>query len=145
MDVKKAKEHLVAAGIEIYRTRSNEIHVAERVRVHIMDSGVRVKFGDELRVGFTARLQRSDFPEESSESELFARIRGVIGPQAQARGYTETWCGTTHVADPQDPEKILDVWHEVSWTRPANDAEDMIREIRWALTLERYVPPPAHP
>lgn len=143
MDLKKAKELLVAAGIEIYRTRAHEIHVAERVRVHIMDSGVRVKLGDGLRVGFTARLQRSDFPDEASEHELFARIRDVIGPLALSRGYIETWSGTTHVADPQDPDKILDVWHEVSWTRPADDADDMIQEIRWALSLERYVPPPS--
>lgn len=141
MDVKKVKERLVAAGIEVYRTRPAEIHVAERVRLHIMDSGVRLQLGEELRVSFTARSQRSDFPENASEPELFARIRECIGPGASERGYVETWSGTTPVADPQDAEKILDVYHEVTWTKPAGDEDSAIDEVRWALTLERYVPP----
>jgi hypothetical protein len=143
MDVKKVKERLVAAGIEVYRTRQAEIHVAERVRLHIMDSGVRLQIGEELRVSFTARSQRSDFPEDASEPELFARIRSTIGPGAAERGYEETWFGTTPVADPQDDAKILDVYHEVTWSKPASDEDSAIDEIRWALGLERYVPPEA--
>ena len=141
MDVKKVKEQLVAAGIEVYRTRPTEIHVAERVRLHIMDSGVRVLLGDGMRVSFTARSQRSDFPEGASEDELFARVREVIGPGAKERGYDETWSGTTRVHDPIDAAKVLDVWHEVTWTKPAGDTESAIDEVRWALGLERYVPP----
>ncbi|MDQ3034132.1 MAG: hypothetical protein M3Y87_17105 [Myxococcota bacterium] len=145
MDVKKVKEQLVAAGIEVYRTRPAEIHVAERVRLHIMDSGVRVQLGEELRVSFTARSQRSDFPDEASETELFARIRSTIGPGAVERGYVETWSGTTPVTDPVDAEKILDVYHEVTWTKPADGADSAIAEVQWALGLERYVPPASVP
>jgi hypothetical protein len=92
-------------------------------------------------VSFTARSQRSDFPEDATEVALFARIRECIGPGAVERGYAETWSGTTQVPDPQDAEKILDVWHEVTWTKPAGDGDAVVDEVRWALTLERYVPP----
>lgn len=141
MDVKKVKEQLASAGIEIYRTRPTEIHVAERIRLHIMDSGVRVQLQDGIRVTFTARSQRSDFPNGMSEGELFARVRDAIGPGAQERGYAETWSGVTEVKDPVDGTKVLDVWHEVTWSKPAPDADAVIDEVRWALGLERYVPP----
>lgn len=141
MDVKKVKEQLASAGIEIYRTRPTEIHVAERIRLHIMDSGVRVQLQDGLTVSFTARSQRSDFPDGASEAELFARVRATIGPGAAERGYAETWSGTTKVHDPVDESKVLDVWHEVTWAKPAGDTDAAIDEVRWALGLERYVPP----
>lgn len=143
MDVKKVKERLVGAGIEVYRTRRDEIHVAERVRLHIMDSGIRVQVGEELRISFTARSQRSDFPEGSSDTELFERVRETIGPTAAQRGYEESWSGTTEVTDPIDETRVLDVWHEVTWTKPAADEASAIDEVRWVLALERYVPPKA--
>ena len=141
MDVKKVKAQLASAGLEIYRTRPSEIHVAERIRLHIMDSGVRVQLEGGLRVCFTARSQRSDFPNGATEDELFARVREVIGPGAAERGYAETWSGTTKVLDPIDEAKVLDVWHEVTWTKPTTDTDAAIDEIRWVLGLERYVPP----
>lgn len=140
MDVKKLKEQLVGAGIEVYRTRPSEIHIAERVRLHIMDSGIRVAVGDELRITFTARTQRSDFPESSSADELFARVRGTIGQSALARGYVETWSGTTPVKDPIDDQRVLDVWHEVTYAKSTQDPDLAVDEVRWVLALERYVP-----
>ncbi|MBW1906830.1 MAG: hypothetical protein JRJ24_16290, partial [Deltaproteobacteria bacterium] len=46
--------------MEIYRTDDRELQIAERVRLHIMDSGVRVVLNSGLLVQFTARTQRSD-------------------------------------------------------------------------------------
>jgi len=138
MDVKKLKETLVGAGIEVYRTRTSEIHVAERVRYHLMDSGIRVKVAEDLEISFTARSQRSDFPEADA-ADLFTRVRQSIGPGASERGYTETWSGTTPVRDPVDGVRVLDVWHEVTWSKAAKDPESAVDEIRWALGLERYV------
>jgi hypothetical protein len=139
MDVKKLKEQLVGAGIEVYRTRPTEIHVAERVRLHIMDSGIRVAVGDELRVTFTARTQRSDFPIDASEAELFARVRDTIGQTAKEHGYEETWSGTTAVKDPVDEQRVLDVWHEVTYGKTAVDPEVAVQEVRWLLALDRFV------
>jgi hypothetical protein len=137
----KVKETLVGAGIEIYRTRPNEIHVAERVRYHIMDSGIRVLVGEALQVQFTARSQRSDFPEGVSAEAAFERVRRAVGQDALARGYIETWSGTTLVRDPMDENRVLDVWHEVTYTKTMQDPAEAIDEVRWALSIERFVPP----
>src|SRR5690606_36503566 len=88
-DLKQVKEELVKAGVEIYRTRPPaEIQVAERVRLHIMDSGVRVRVDPDLTVVFTARTQRSDFPSVAPD-ELFAKVRERVGQLAVERGYEE--------------------------------------------------------
>lgn len=141
MDVKNLKEQLVGAGIEVYRTRPSEIHVAERVRLHIMDSGIRLLLGDELKISFTARSQRSDFPADASPDDIFAQVRATIGPEAMARGYAETWSATTPVNDPIDEKKILDVWHEVTYTKATDGSDAALEEVRWALGIERYVAP----
>lgn len=152
-DVKQLKADLTAAGIEIYRSKKTEIQVAERVRLHIMDSGVRVQLlgtgageespgssptGERLRVVFTARCQRSDFPDAADDA-LFAKVRAAIGPDASARGFTEFSAGTIEVKDPMDAARVLDVWHEVTYQKEADDANTALDEIRWALGVERYV------
>jgi hypothetical protein len=141
MDVKKVKEELVGAGIEVYRTRATEVCVAERVRFHIMDSGIRVVVDGALKVSFTARSQRSDFPPETSDDDLFARVRGLIGESAVERGYAESWAGTTPVKDPLDDARVLDVYHEVTYTKRADSPAEAVDEVRWALSQERYVAP----
>lgn len=152
-DVKQLKADLTAAGIEIYRTKKTEIHIAERIRLHIMDSGVRLMLldtaageespvssptGERLRVVFTARSQRSDFPDAGDEA-LFAKVRAAVGPSASERGFAELTAGTIEVKDPMDAARILDVWHEVTYQKDADDANAALDEIRWALAVERYV------
>jgi len=137
-DLQAVKQALVAAGVEIYRTRPEEIQITERVRLHIMDSGVRISITDAPAVVFTARSQRSDFPHEAPD-ELFAKVRGAVGQAATARGYEEKSSGTTEVTDPIDALKILDVWHEVTFTKPVGSIEDAVDEVLWALAQEKYV------
>ena len=143
-ELQAVKQALVAAGVEIYRTRPDELQIAERIRLHIMDSGVRVAFRvdgealDESTVVFTARAQRSDFPNESPE-QLFAKVRGAIGSAAAARGYAEVGSGSTEVKDPVDANKVLDVWHEVTFARAVDSIEAAVDEVRWALSQEKYI------
>jgi hypothetical protein len=149
LDAKQLKETLVHAGLEVYRSRSAEIHVAERVRSHIMDSGVRLCIGEggipegiegALEVRFAARTQRSDYPEVP-EDELFERVRSTVGQPALARGFAEVTAGTVEVKDPVDPARTLDFWHEVTYAKPVADVSAAIDEIRWALGVDRYVMP----
>ena len=92
-EIKKA---LVAAGFELYRTRGDEVHVADRVRDNlIMDSGVSVRAKGSLSVRFVARAQRSDFPSDGPAS-LFEKARG-LGVIAEARGYAETGSATSSI------------------------------------------------
>ncbi len=152
-DVKQLKAELSSAGIEIYRTKKTEIQIAERVRLHIMDSGVRLQVldtdagadnpasspsGERLRVVFTARSQRSDFPDVAVET-LFEKVRAAVGPPASARGFAEQSAGTIEVKDPMDAARVLDVWHEITYQKDTEDTNAALDEIRWALGVERYI------
>jgi len=137
-DVERVKQALEAAGLEIYRALDMEIQVAERVRLHIMDSGVRVRITPTATIQFTARSQRSDFPNADPDA-LFAKVRGSVGSFAEPRGYVEARASTVEVKDPVDDNRILDVWHEVTYEKPAPDLQDLVDEVRWALAVEKYV------
>ncbi len=137
-DLQQVKKQLIDAGLEVYRTKPNELEIAERVRLHIMDSGVRVR--DDLTVVFTARSQRSDFPSVDAE-HLFDKVRNVVGRDALGRGYAEEASQTVDVTDPMDDAKILDVWHEVVYAKSADAVDAVVEEVRWALGIDRYVGP----
>ncbi len=137
-DLNTVQTALHQAGVEVYRTEAEEIHIAERVRFHIMDSGVRVHVADHARISFTARTQRSDFPHEMAE-QLFERVRDMVGQSAGARGYQEADAKTIKVLDPVDESRVLDVWHEVTYAKDAAELPEIIDEIRWALSLDKYV------
>ncbi len=131
---------LADAGVEIYRSEEQELRIAERVRLHIMDSGVRVVLNGGLAVQFTARTQRSDAPSAHSD-DLFRRVREEIGEQAGSRGYEESGAEIVEVKDPVDEARVLDVWHEVTYRKPLAALDDAVVEVRWALDLEKYVRP----
>ncbi|HSN84010.1 MAG TPA: hypothetical protein VLS88_15620 [Polyangiales bacterium] len=136
-DLQKA---LGRAGVEIYRAHDQELQIAERIRLHIMDSGVRVMISDGLAVQFTARTQRSDAPSAHPE-ELFRRVREEVGQQASDRGYHESSAEVVEVKDPVDDARVLDVWHEVTYRKALAHLDEAVAEVRWALDLEKYVRP----
>ena len=140
LTIQDIQQALADAGVEIYRTEDRELQIAERVRLHIMDSGVRVVWNRALVVQFTARTQRSDAPSAHSE-ELFRRVREEIGEQAGSRGYEESHAEIVEVKDPVDQARVLDVWHEVTYCKPLAAVGDAVDEVRWALDLEKYVTP----
>ncbi len=124
-------------GIEIYQTHSEELEIAERVRLHMMDSGVRVKVSETLTVRFSARSQRSDFPSGSAEA-LFERVHEAVGVPASARGFSESERRIVEVKNPVDETKVLDVWHELVFEKTCTP-DELVSEVRWALDLEKYV------
>jgi hypothetical protein len=138
LDLQRVKQALQDADLEIYRTQGDTIHLAERVRLHIMDSGVRVHVDEGAIVQFTARSQRSDFPQSPPE-ELFEKVRESIGKPAVQRGYEERDAGTVEVKDPVDDSKVLDVWHEVTYGKRTHQLDETVEEVRWALQVEKYV------
>jgi hypothetical protein len=140
LTIQDIQQALADAGVEIYRTDDRELQIAERVRLHIMDSGVRVVWNRALVVQFTARTQRSDAPSAHSD-ELFRRVREEIGEQAGSRGYEESHAEIVEVKDPVDEARVLDVWHEVTYCKPLAAVGDAVAEVRWALDLEKYVTP----
>ena len=140
LSIQSIEQALAEAGVEIYRTDDHELQIAERIRLHLMDSGVRVVVRDGLEVQFTARSQRSDAPSAQPE-ELFRRVREEVGGQAGDRGYREASAEVVEVPDPVDGARILDVWHEVTYRKPLEQVDEAVDEVRWALDLEKYVQP----
>jgi hypothetical protein len=142
--LERLKQAMVEAGLEIYRFSGSEIRVAERVRVHLMDSGVAVAIhsgaaaGDQPRVAVTVRSQRSDFPSTSADT-LFAKVREAVLPAARARGFEEAGAAARDITDPVDASHVLDVWHELTFTKPIDGIPGMIEDVRWALSVPKCV------
>ena len=140
LTIQRIQQALASAGVEIYRTDEHGLQIAERIRLHIMDSGVRVVVQDGLAVQFTARTQRSDAPSAQPD-ELFRRVREEIGERAGSRGYQESHAEVVEVRDPCDEARVLDVGHEVTYRKALQRPDDAVNEVRWALNLEKYVRP----
>lgn len=137
LDIQKIRGLVEEAGLEVYQAHADEIEIAERIRLHIMDSGVRVKVSDGLVIRFSARCQRSDFPGESPDA-LFERVHQAVGIPVRTRGYKEAERRVIEVKDPSDDDRMLDVWHEIVFEMPCEDPA-LIEELRWVLELEKYV------
>jgi hypothetical protein len=138
--LKQLSRVLVAEGVEIFAERENELQIAERVRMHLMDSGVRVRVRDaRVEVEFTATATRSEHPSANS-TELFERLRVAIGANAIARGYRELGAATTDARDPQDAARVLDVFYEIGYALTLDDSSRLADEVRWALSLDKALP-----
>ena len=136
------KKALREAGLEIYRTRGEVVHLAERVRENLlMDAQIFIHAGDPptTKVSFVVRAQRSDFPNDS-ETHLFVRARELARAAAE-RGYREVEAVVRKVYDPGDGQRTLDTWCEVQFEKAVLDLEGAIVEARFALTIEKAAPP----
>ena len=130
------KKALVEAGFEVFRTRGEEIVLAERPRENlIMDSGVRLRLGESYEVRIVLRAQKADFPNED-ELHLFDRVRKLAEP-ALSDGFAEVSTAVTRVADPGDAERTLDTFYEITYSKQAGALDDALTELRFALGLEK--------
>jgi hypothetical protein len=131
-DIKRA---LREAGVEIYRTRDEVVHVADRVRENlIMDAHIRVR-AEQPAVLFYVRAEQTDFPGEADDA-LFDRARRC-GDAAIERGFHEARAFVTEVPDPGNPERTLDRWFQVQFEKPVEDIASAVAEVRFALEIEK--------
>ena len=134
----RVKRALVEAGFEVFRTRAEEIVLAERPRENlIMDSGVRLRLTSSLEVRVVLRAQKADFPNEE-EARLFERVRSLAG-NAVAAGFAEVGTSITPVPDPGDAGRTLDTFYEITYAKPAAALSDALVELKFALGLEKRV------
>lgn len=130
------KRALVDAGFEVFRTRGDEIVLAERPRENlIMDSGVRLFARQPLEVHVVLRAQKADFPNED-DAHLFARVRALAVP-VLSRGFAETGTSQTRVQDPGDADRTLDVFYEITFSTSAAGLEDAIETLKFAMAVEK--------
>ena len=133
------KKVLVDAGFEVFRSRGEEIILAERPRENlIMDSGVRLRVGQAghaLEVRVVLRAQKADFPNED-ESRLFERVRRLAAPALSA-GFTEAGTAVTPIMDPSNPGRTLDTFYEITYLKRARALEEAVAELKFALSLEK--------
>jgi len=132
----RIKKALIDAGFEVFRSRGEEIVLAERPRENlIMDSGVRLRLTDPLEVRIVLRVQKADFPNEDDQ-HLFERVRQLAAP-ALTDGFAEISTAATKVNDPGDAERTLDTFYEITYGKPAPALGDAIEVLRFALGLEK--------
>jgi hypothetical protein len=130
------KRALVDAGFEVFRTRGDEIVLAERPRENlIMDSGVRLVAREPLEVHVVLRAQKADFPNED-DARLFGRVR-ALATTILSRGFAEKGTAQTRVEDPGDPTRILDVFYEITFSKTAAALDDALDTLKFALALEK--------
>lgn len=130
------KKILLEAGFEVFRTRGDEIALAERPRENlIMDSGVRLKVGDPFQVRLVLRAQKADYPNED-EKHLFERVRS-IAVLALADGFAEVSSTVSPVNDPGDAERTLDIFYEILYAKDAPTVESAVESLKFAMSLEK--------
>jgi hypothetical protein len=130
------KRALIDAGFEIFRTRNEEIVLAERPRENlIMDSGVRLRCASSLEVRVVLRAQKADFPNDD-EARLFERVRSLASGAVDA-GFVEVGTAVTRVSDPGDAERTLDTFYEITYAKPASALDEAVSELKFALGLEK--------
>ncbi len=142
MEMNELQRLLEDAGVEIYQVKEGELEIAERVRYHMMDSGLRIRMDEQLALIFSVRSQQSDRPSASSET-LFSAVRDKVSADTTARGYQEVASERVEAKDPMDASRVLDVWHEITFAKTFPKSNDsvpsLIEDVRWALSIEKYV------
>jgi hypothetical protein len=133
-----ARAAIVENGIEVFRVKDETIQLAERVRSHLMDASVAVRFGARPCIQFIVRAQNSDFPGTNAE-EMFTKVRHSTATPAQAHGFDESDSRCRPVHDPVDDSRVLDVWYELTFSKETQDLTQLLDDLRWALTVAKCV------
>lgn len=133
LNPQELKKLLLSQGLEVYRTLSDRVVLADRVRDNlIMDSGVSALTQDgALGVRVVFRAQACDFQGESPEG-LFGHARRMA-QVAQAHGFSEANSTVVPIHDPGDRSRLLDTWYEVAYERPVSDQSELLSELQQAL------------
>ena len=140
------KRLLRSEGFEIYRTLDGRVLLAERIRDNlIMDSGVAAgplpagpgtdPTATVLGVFVAIRAQLGHFPGAGPEAVL--SHAWDLARAFQERGYEAGEPSSADIRDPSHPDRILDKIFEIPLARELVDADELLGELRMALSLPR--------
>jgi hypothetical protein len=155
VDTAELKRRLKSEGFEIYRTLDGRVLLAERVRDNlIMDSGVAagavptsaesveaalgatgLSASPALCVYVTIRAQLSHFPGAGYDAVL--SHAWDLARAFQGRGYVAGDPANSDIHDPSHPDRTLDTIFEIPLVRQLQGSEDLLTELRVALSLPR--------
>jgi len=141
--IQDLKRQLIAAGLEIYRTRPDAVHLAERPRDNqILDAGISVRPNGipegSLEVRVVMRAQRADFPRDPVDG-MYERVRALATAEITSQGFAEIETREQKMLDPGDKTKTLDVWYELVFSKVLPDLESAVAEVKRILPLEKFV------
>jgi hypothetical protein len=140
--IQDLKRQLIAAGLEIYRTRPDAVHLAERPRDNqILDAGISVRPSTpdgSFEVRVVMRAQRADFPRDS-EDAMYKRVREIAEPPLTSQGFTEIESREQKMLDPGDKTKTLDVWYELVFSKVVADFDTAVSEVKRVLPIDKFV------
>ncbi len=137
---KELRRVLLDSGLEVFRVKDDEVHLAERQNLHLMEAGVRIRCGESYGVTIVARAQRSDAAARHAD-EQFALVREGIRDILTA-GFVEKSADSRTLYSVSDSTQVVDVWYEITVYRDFADVEAMIAGVRHALSVERYISVP---
>ncbi|MDB4932147.1 MAG: hypothetical protein JWM10_4631 [Myxococcaceae bacterium] len=140
IDVKELKRALVATGLEVFRVRGNEVHLAERQNLHLMEARVQVAGGGSPAVTVVLHAQRSDAPKMDPASLLDVVRERAAGLRSD--GYEEVDARPREICSVNDGA-VLDVWYEVTLRRGVSSLDEAVSEAQRVISVERYVIPGA--
>ena len=138
IDVKELKRALVATGLEVFRVRGNEVHLAERQNLHLMEARVQVAGGGAPAVTVVLHAQRSDAPK-MDPSSILEVVRERAGALLR-EGYEEVEARPREICSVNDGA-VLDVWFEVTLRREVSSLDEAVTEAQRVISVERYVIP----
>ena len=137
MDTCELKQLLKDSGFEIYAAEGAHVHLAERVRVHLMDAGVVVVAGDPIEVSFVVRSEAASAASLTVE-EHHDRIRKSVASTHAAAGFIEVEACCRRIEDPGDPSRTLDYWYEVRFGASVSP-EQLAERLRYCLSRVKCV------
>jgi hypothetical protein len=138
IDVKDLKRALVATGLEVFRVRGDEVHLAERQNLYLMEARVQVAGGGAPTVTVVLHAQRSDAPKMDPKSLLeVVRERAEV---LKRDGYEEVDAKAREICSVNDGA-VLDVWYEVTLRREVSTLDEAVAEAQRVISVERYVIP----
>jgi hypothetical protein len=103
-----------------------------------MDAGVSVHLLPEPNVRFTVRAQGTDYPGVSA-SKMFAHVREAVASTAAEHGFGELHTHCREIRDPGDDSRVLDLWFELTFSKPTPDLGTLLAAVTWAISVAKCV------